>query len=405
MAELNTDSIPLDRYRGLLDFSLATGEQRQLLDGEESFSEETAGIVRIASGDKAARKAAQVAGARPDSMVKLRLPSVDVDSDEVFEIGLWFYTGERPLVLLGGDHPLPRPTLHYVLAVVQSELEDADWDAGRYLDLARDVKNMGLWVLHQRTREIEQSVRDAVDDEEFSSDDYAALREYPARLARVEAAAQKLRAADPEWESARPKESFGINFSPITPDFFHKFVTEAADDAREAVARLSGLISSQQIVLTQRQARETARFQRLVTIVGAAVLVPGLVAAIFGANVGFRGRESAEAFWAMLLLMAGSGVASYALIRSFETPVWKWIGKHKPVVWLMALPDVVRLIAWAVTALVALGIGLALLAQSKSPDTNMDKTGAEPVSGSRPIDTPRETLQGNKRHGVNHRGP
>jgi hypothetical protein len=218
---------------------------------------------------------------------------------------------------------LSRATLEYVFAVVESKLKEADWDQGRYLDLAKKVQNMGLWVLNHRTRETEQSVRDALDDENFSSADYAALRDYPARLARVEAAARALNDAGREAKSAEPRGGIGgFGLGNVVPDFFRKFVNEAADDARDAVARLSGLISSQQIVLSQRQALETTRFQRVVTIVGTAVLVPGLVAAIFGANVGFQGRESSQAFWAMLLLMAGSGIGSYVVIRSLETGAW-----------------------------------------------------------------------------------
>lgn len=85
---------------------------------------------------------------------------------------------------------------------------------------------------------------------------------------------------------------------------------EVARDARDAIARLSGLLVSQQIVLTQRQARDAARFQRVVTIVGSAVLVPGMIAAVFGANVDFRGRNSVRGFWAMLAFMVAGGVGS-----------------------------------------------------------------------------------------------
>jgi hypothetical protein len=145
-------------------------------------------------------------------------------------------------------------------------------------------------------------------------------------------------------------------------------VREAADDARDAVARLSGLISSQQIVLSQRQSLETARFQRVVTIVGAAVLVPGLVAAIFGANVGFQGRESSQAFWAMLLLMAGSGIGSYAVIRFLETGAWVQITQHRPVPWFKGLPAVARLGMLAAVALLVLAVGIVLMVSSTSPD-------------------------------------
>lgn len=71
-------------------------------------------------------------------------------------------------------------------------------------------------------------------------------------------------------------------------------------------------------MLTQRQAADTQHFQRLLTLVGTAVLIPGLVAAIFGANVDIPGKGGANAFWAMLLLMVAGAVGSYALLRSLE---------------------------------------------------------------------------------------
>jgi len=95
--------------------------------------------------------------------------------------------------------------------------------------------------------------------------------------------------------------------------------------------------------------------------------VPGLVAAIFGANVGFRGRESTEAFWAMLLLMAGSGVASFALIRSLETNTWRRVAEHRPITWLAAASVGSRLVAWSVTAVLLLAAGIALLACAGRP--------------------------------------
>lgn len=365
MAEVDIDPISLDGTRILVEQKFVTGERRAILDGDEPFPEDAEGVIRIAASKQPDWAQDLVADTRPDSMVELRLPSVELDSDSVFQLSLWFFTGPNPLILLHGE-ALPRVTLEYVFTVVESALKEADWNKGRYLDLAEEVENMGLWVLHRRTREIEQSVRDALDDENFTSADYAALREYPARLARVEAAAGKLNDAGRESKSAQPRGSLGsLGLGNVVADFFHKYVNEAADDARDAVARLAGLISSQQIVLSQRQALETARFQRVVTIVGAAVLVPGLVAAIFGANVGFQGRESSQAFWAMLLLMAGSGLGSYAVIRFLEAGAWAWITQHRPVSWLNATA---RLSALAVLALLGLVVGIVLMVGSKSPD-------------------------------------
>jgi hypothetical protein len=362
------DQIPLDEFRGLLEVDLNSDERRQVIDGADPFPEGARDILRFAVGDETTGKAAVKMGLRYDSILKLRLPDIDLESEGIHTVILRYYRGENLLVLLSGNEPMPRETLSYVLGNVSSRLHEADLEASGYLNLAREVEFMGLWILLQRIRQIEQSVRDALGDEEFSDADHLALREYPARLARVEAAARTVRAERPEWQSGKPREAGLRDFmAPVVQDRFYEWVDEAEADAREAVARLSGLISSQQIVLTQRQAAETARFQRIVTIVGAAILVPGLVAAIFGANVGFRGRESTEAFWAMLLLMAGSGVASFALIRSLETGTWSRLAEKRPIAWLAAAPVERRLVAWTITAVLLLAAGIALLACAGSP--------------------------------------
>lgn len=348
-----------------MEIDLTSGEERLTLKDAEPFPVEQPKIARVAAGNRDAEQVTEDADIRRDSVVSLRLPSVDLDSDQTFDVSLWFFSGQRPLVLIAGDAVLPTTTLGFVLAVVASTLKETNWEQGRYLQLAREVKNLGLWILHRRIRKIEQSVRDALEDEHINAEDFAALRDYPARLALVENAARRLNEFDVEWNSAQQenRSPFAL-LGPIAPDPLPKFISEAADDAREAVTRLSGLISSQQIVLTQRQALENQRFQRVVTIVGAAVLVPGLVAAIFGANVGFHGRNTSGAFWAMLLLMAGSGIISYALIRSVEMVSWEKVRERRAMRWFLHLSNGTRLGACASLGLLVLGIGMVLLVTS-----------------------------------------
>lgn len=357
---MNSDAVSMDDDKGLVELDLATGEKRWVIDGDRSFEGPAEGVLRIAVGGREAQREVPGLGLHKDSSVGLLLPDLDLESEATFPLVLAFYTGENPLVLIGGPKSLPRPCLNFVVAQVEEPFHSLKGD-GPYYELALKVKNMGLWVLQQSTRRIEQSVRDALDDEEFSPKDYSDLREYPARLARIERMAARLRDQEPEWTSAEPKSPYPLLSSIDALDFFTKHVDEAADDAREAVGRLSGLISSQQIVLSQRQSAETAHFQRLVTIVGAAVLVPGLVAATFGANVGFRGRESSGAFWAMLLLMAGSAIGSYAAIRFLESPTWKKVSAVQPATWVADLSIGVRLTFLGALAVILLAAGFVVL--------------------------------------------
>lgn len=363
-----TDSVHLNDPQDLVEVALSTGESRWVMDGEDPFSEPAEGIARIAIGGKPEGRHAVESGLRQDSVVTLRLPDFDLDGDQVFDLALLYFTGEHQLVLVHGSALLPRATLDYLLDVVISRLRRVNFTNRSHFTLASEVEFMGLWLIQEKTQRVEQSIRDALNDEEFSHDDLKALRDYPERLALIEEAVGQIRAKRPDVQSGKKKPGGLADFrAPITPDRFYEYIDEAAMDAKEAVARMSGLISSQQIVLTQRRAAETARFQRVVTIVGAAVLVPGLVAAVFGAHVGFQGRESSQAFWAMLLLMAGSGIGSYAAIRFLETDVWAWLTEHRPISWFRGLPAMARLGALAVVALLVLVIGIVLMIGSESP--------------------------------------
>ncbi len=352
--------ISTESYLELEEVDLVTRERRCLLDGDEPFDASQPQIARIVIPGQV-DTAALGAGFHLDSEIRLLLPAADVDGEDVFAVTLRFYGGSRVLVLLTAPEPLPHDVVHFIVEEVALSLCEADFEPYRHLDLAFEVKNLGIWMLRARTRSIEQSVRDALADDELTSSDYVALRSYPARLARIERLAARVRDWEPAFRSFKPPDP-SILVQPVTLDSFYKYVNQAADDARDAVARLSGLLSSQQIVLAQRQAAATERFQRIVTLVGAAVLVPGLVAAGFGANVDFPGQGSRQAFWAMLALMASAGIASYAVIRSFETEVWTRLRGRRPIVWITRLSETTRLVILLALAVMALGIGLALMA-------------------------------------------
>jgi hypothetical protein len=63
------DSVALDTYRVLLEIDLASGEERLTLREAEPFPDDQPKIARIATGDKNARRAADAAGAKRDSVV------------------------------------------------------------------------------------------------------------------------------------------------------------------------------------------------------------------------------------------------------------------------------------------------------------------------------------------------
>ena len=374
------DRIPTDFFCEVSQVNLSTGERRSLLAGDEPFDEDAGGIARIVVPGGVTVHALEIS-AFEDSMAVLLIPTADVDGDELFKVRLDFYTGRRPVVTIAAREPLPRAVVEFVAGRIAVLLLETTLDeSSRYPDLAYNAEGIGIKMLRSRIRRVEQSVRDALADEQLTSADYQALREYPVRLARVEHLAAEMADAEPEMHSFKPPPEPGFP-SPIGSvghvSFYNKWVNDAAADARDAVTRMSGLLSSQQIVLTQKQAEDAARFQRLVTIVGAAVLVPGLVAAIFGANVGFRGRDSTEAFWAMLVLMIGSGVASYALIRSFEIPVWRRLATSGPLVRLSRWSDERRLVILGAVALLLVGLGFALLSISGSDSREPAQPSAE----------------------------
>jgi Mg2+ and Co2+ transporter CorA len=224
-------------------------------------------------------------------------------------------------------------------------------------DVGFDARWTVVRVLRRRVRDIEESVRKALADEHISREDYAALREYPVRLARVERLISTMR--EPTWQTGRRPDRLGIVMSP--PDILWKSLSEVAGEAREAVARLSGLIASQSLVVAQRQAAETERFQRLLTLVGTTVLVPGLVAAVFGANVDFPGRDTLYGFWAMLCFMIASGAASYALLRSFEQGLWTRLGRRLGLAKSSAASQHGHLLAFVAIAIIATACGVVLL--------------------------------------------
>lgn len=295
-------------------------EFRRIMDGEDPLpSDEAIGRVVWLGGGSIPME-----GLAPDSRTLIRMPSPVVDDERLSEVTVEVLVGYHAFVLISSDRPVPKQALRplaersarELLAAVERS-DDADGFADA-IDVAGEIRYAALAVLRGRISSIEQSVRDALSDEQVTEEDYAALREYPALLAMVEEQAGAVR--DTTSESLRPEPSSSLLRVPSVQlaDIFFKHADDVEREARRAVATLSGLVSSQQVVIVQRQRLEVERLQRIVTVVGAAVLVPGLVAAIFGANVDVPGENTAAGFWGMLLLMTAGGLGSYWLLRSAE---------------------------------------------------------------------------------------
>lgn len=83
---------------------------------------------------------------------------------------------------------------------------------------------------------------------------------------------------------------------------------------------MASALSTQQFVIAEKHRRldedrrtEGEKLQRAGTVLASLVLVPGLVAAIYGANVPVPGSEHPQGVMAMLLFMLGGGLLTWAL--------------------------------------------------------------------------------------------
>ena len=345
----------VDGTTAVFQYDRATGEASMgVLEGDTKFEDGQGDVtIVVHSGTNPFQPPP---GLRRDSSAQLVLVDPAIDNNDLYALDVRFFVGDRVMVAIEPHGGITRELLKYVCEQIIWELDEraADEDKG-LVDLAEDIRWIVVRLLRSRIREVEESVRQALADEHVSAADYEALRDYPTRLAEIERLA--ISAPEPTWESHRPS-----SYAFPTVDLFYKSLGEVPTEAKDAVARLSGLISSQQVVVSQRQAAETARFQRLLTLVGTAVLVPGLIAAVFGANVEFRGRDSVQGFWAMLLFMMAGGTGSYALVRSFETRLWSRLARRLKIQdWLAKKSDDDRLVLLVVVTLTAVALGTVLL--------------------------------------------
>ena len=94
----------------------------------------------------------------------------------------------------------------------------------------------------------------------------------------------------------------------------HAFQT----DIRQRTDCIAGMVATQQFALAEQSQEATDKFQKRATIVGSAVLVPALVAAVFGANVALPGEEQEGGLVAMLFLMIALGAGTWWGIFSLD---------------------------------------------------------------------------------------
>lgn len=382
---MTDDGVRLDEPADLLDLRIADGEMSWRIDGAGPLEGSTDGVVRIKVGSWSEGPYRSPEGAFRDSSLEVRVPEIDLASETTHDVRIEFFTGTSPLLLISGETVVPRATLHFVIDIALGALQKVDWREGGYLNLAEWVEFVGIRMLRARIIEVERTVREALDDADFTDADLKALREYPDRLAAVESSARSLRQ---KWPNAKTAKSNAGFLNPVVvhvdraADHYGEYVDEAEQGAKDAVGRLSGLISSQQIVLTQQQNQDTKRFQRLVTIVGATVLVPGLVAAVFGAEVGFHGRGTTDAFWALLLLMLGSAAVTYALLRSFEAGVWEDLRDSALGRWVARRSATGRLVILGFLGLALAVVGGAVLLNAPAPQQDSQSKSASSKSTS-----------------------
>lgn len=254
------------------------------------------------------------------SQITSQVPATDVDSDQLIEVSITFFDEPSPRAVISAPpDALSQDEVEFLrdsaCRAIQESTDDGTPDL---LEAANKIDNLPLIILRRRLTAIEAAVRAALSDAHLSSADVDALTGYAERLAIVHRLARDI---DEPTVVKRPppaRDRYALAFSPPAINFFWKWAQSVGDDALTATTRLSMLISSQSVVAARQQAQETERFQRTVTIVGATILVPSLVAGIFGANVQIPGEGERYGFGAMLLLMVAGTLGALGLLRLSE---------------------------------------------------------------------------------------
>lgn len=113
-----------------------------------------------------------------------------------------------------------------------------------------------------------------------------------------------------------------IWFSHVTPSADAASVDDLIDRALAELRALSDVLrTSTDLVTTMEsneQSRQAERFQELITLVAAVLLVPTLIAGIYGANTRLPGEGHWTGFALMIVTMVVSAALSYVAIRRWR---------------------------------------------------------------------------------------
>ena len=74
---------------------------------------------------------------------------------------------------------------------------------------------------------------------------------------------------------------------------------------------MASTLMAEQLAVAESQRTESDRLQRAATVLASFVLIPSLVAAVFGANVSLPAANTKAGLTAMVLFMFGFGLASW----------------------------------------------------------------------------------------------
>jgi hypothetical protein len=95
-------------------------------------------------------------------------------------------------------------------------------------------------------------------------------------------------------------------------------IDTAVDSALAGLDVVSNAVQAKVLETQASQASREAVIQRIVTFVGAFILLPGLIASIYGANVTVPAQRSTTGLFVLLLAMGASGCFSMWVLRALD---------------------------------------------------------------------------------------